>query len=185
MPLSGPEWVTKFQNSRRLEDLEPVFRSGVSRFLAALRTAGATVTIADTLRPAERAYLMHFSFRIARENLDATTVPAKAGVDIQWVHSAAGGLTSAQASKSAAERMVAAYGIVFRPALSSRHTEGRAIDMTINWNGDLEIAKSDGTMITVTSAPRNGDNTSLQRVGESYGVIKLVSDPPHWSADGH
>ena len=112
-------------------------------------------------------------------------MPARAGVDIQWVHPAAGGVTTAQASKAAAERMVAAYGIVFRPALSSRHTEGRAIDMTIGWNGDLEIAKSDGTMITVTSAPRNGDNTSLQRVGESYGVIKLVSDPPHWSTDGH
>jgi hypothetical protein len=185
MPLSGPEWVSKFQNSRRIEDLEPGFGTSVSRFLAALRTAGATVTIADTLRPAERAYLMHFSFRIARENLDATTVPARAGVDIQWVHPAAGGVTSAQASMAAAERMVAAYGIVFRPALSSRHTEGRAIDMTIGWNGDLEIAKSDGSMITVTSAPRNGGNASLQQVGQSYGVIKLVSDPPHWSTDGH
>ena len=185
MPLSGPEWVSKFQNSRKLEDLEPGFRDGVTRFLAALRAAGATVNIADTLRPAERAYLMHFSFRIAREAFDPATVPAKAGVDIQWVHPAAGAVTSAQASKAAAERMVAAYGIVFRPALRSRHTEGRAIDMTINWNGDLEIAKADGTMITVTSAPRNGGNTSLQRVGESYGVIKLVSDPPHWSTDGH
>jgi hypothetical protein len=40
-------------------------------------------------------------------------------------------------------------------------------------------------MITVTSAPRNGGNASLQQVGQSYGVIKLVSDPPHWSTDGH
>jgi len=25
----------------------------------------------------------------------------------------------------------------------------------------------------------------LQEVGAGYGVIKLKSDPPHWSSDGH
>ena len=81
--------------------------------------------------------------------------------------------------------MVAGYGIVFRPALNSRHTEGRAIDMSIAWLGDLVIDRADGESITVTSAPRTGANSSLQMVAASYGVIKLVSDPPHWSVDGH
>jgi D-alanyl-D-alanine dipeptidase len=185
MPLSGPTWVSQFPNSKSPDSLVEPFRTDVKGFLTALKNAGATVSIADTLRPPERAYLMHFAFSIARENLDPAAVPAKAGVDIQWVHPATPSVTSAKASQDAAEKMVQAYGIAFKPALGSRHTEGRAIDMSIAWIGDLVIAKADGTSITVTSAPRSGDNSSLQHVGASYGVIKLVSDPPHWSNDGH
>jgi hypothetical protein len=80
--------------------------------------------------------------------------------------------------------MVANYGIAFQPALTSRHTAGRAIDMTINWEGDLEINKKDGTTVIITTSPRNGNNPELHAVGASYGVFKLVSDPPHWSDDG-
>jgi hypothetical protein len=185
MPLSGPVWVSRFPNSRHPDSLVEPFRANAKRFLAALSDAGASVTIADTLRPPERAYLMHFAFAIARESVDPATVPPKDGVDIQWVHPASRGVSSAKASKNAAEKMVLGYGIVHRPALGSRHTEGRAIDMTIAWVGDLVIAKADGTHITVTSAPRSGSNSSLQQVGASYHVIKLVSDPPHWSVDGH
>ena len=28
-------------------------------------------------------------------------------------------------------------------------------------------------------------NPALIEAGKSFGVIKLVSDPPHWSDDGH
>ena len=185
MPLSGTAWITKFPTSKSLDTLIEPFRTKVKKFLDALRDAGAVVSIADTLRPPERAYLMHFAFAIARQAISPATVPARAGVDIQWVHPAAPGTSSAKASKDAAEKMVQGYGIVFRPALNSRHTEGRAIDMSIAWLGDLVIEKADGTSITVTSAPRTGDNSSLQQVGASYGLIKLVSDPPHWSVDGH
>ena len=31
----------------------------------------------------------------------------------------------------------------------------------------------------------NRANARLQAVGRSFGVIKLVDDPPHWSDDGH
>lgn len=185
MPLSGPAWVSKFPTSRSLDTLIDPFRSNVRRFLAALERAGAAVAVADTLRPPERAYLMHFAFAIAREGLSPAKVPARDGVDIEWVHPASPGVSSAKASKAAAEAMVAGYGVVFRPALNSRHTEGRAIDLSIAWLGDLVIDKADGESITVTSAPRTGGNSSLQAVGASYGVIKLVSDPPHWSVDGH
>jgi hypothetical protein len=185
MPLSGPSWVSQFPTSRSVDDLVEPFRTSVRQFLDALRAAGATVSVADTLRSPNRAYLMHFSFSIAREGLDPASVPARAGVDIQWVHPDAPGVPRATASRDAAEQMVQGYGIVFRPALGSRHTEGRAIDMSIAWIGDLVIAKADGTTVTVTSAPRSGDNASLQQVGSSYGVIKLTSDPPHWSTDGH
>ena len=185
MELSGPAWVPRFPNSRSLDDLSPGFRNKAKAFVAALKAAGATISIADTLRPPERAHLMHFAFAIANEGLSPASVPAKAGVDIQWLHPAAPGTSAAKASKDAAAKMVAGYGIVFKPALGSRHTEGNAIDMSISWIGDLVIKKADGTSVTVTSAPRDGGNASVQKVGESYGVIKLVTDPPHWSTDGH
>jgi len=186
MSLSGPQWVSQFRESTSTDDLVDPFRGNVNRFLAALSTAGATVSIATTLRPPERAYLMHYSFRIAREALDPATVPAMAGVDIQWVHPGANGATDLAASRNAAEQMVQAYGIVFRPALSSRHTEGNAIDMDISWQGNLTIANAGGTQINITTSPRTGaGNAALQGVGASYGVRKLASDPPHWSSDGH
>jgi hypothetical protein len=81
--------------------------------------------------------------------------------------------------------MVQAYGVVYGPALTSRHTEGNAIDMSISWDNDLTIDQADGTSTKITSLPRNGTNTDLAATGVTYSVIKLVSDPPHWSTDGH
>jgi hypothetical protein len=84
----------------------------------------------------------------------------------------------------AANKMKNGYGLVYPPARNSRHNEGRAIDMTITWSGDLTIEKKDGTSTTISSSPKNGRNTDLHIVGATYGVRKLVSDPPHWSDDG-
>src|SRR5207248_6948363 len=97
----------------------------------ALQSSFAFVSIAATLRPAERVHLMHFAFAVAREGMDPATVPAKHGVDIQWVHPDVQGKADLPASKAFAEQMVRGYGIVFKPALTSRHTDGNAIDMTI------------------------------------------------------
>jgi hypothetical protein len=185
VPLSGPEWVPRFPTSRRVDDLVEPFRAKTRLFLAALRDAGASVVVGDTVRPPERAYLMHFSFAIAKASQDPATVPPKTGVDIQWLHLTAEGQPDPLASKAAAEEMVAGYDIVFQPALSSRHTEGQAIDMTITWQGSLTIANPDGSRTTIATIPRNGTNPGLHEVGKAYGVIKLVTDPPHWSSDGH
>jgi len=169
-----------------LDDLVEPFRSNAKRFIAALRAAHATVTINDTLRPAERAYLMHFSFEIAREGRDPSTVPPQPGVDIQWVHPDAAGRMDLAASRAAAKDMVDAYGIVFKPVLQSRHIQGLAVDMDISWSNSLAIAKGDGTIRTISSVPRTGArNTDLHAIGASYSVIKLPTDDPHWSADGH
>jgi hypothetical protein len=128
---------------------------------------------------------MHYSFAIAREGVDPATVPALAGVDIQWVHTTAG-VADLSASRAAAEQMVQGYGIVFKPALSSRHTEGKAVDMDVSWSAGLVIAKPDGSKQTISSSPRTGaGNSDLQQIGALYGVVKLLSDPPHWSSDGH
>lgn len=186
MPPSGPQWTNQFHASSSTDDLVEPFRGSVNSFLAALRSAGATVNIAETLRPPQRVYLMHYSYCIAREALDPSTVPAMAGVDIQWVHTDAQGNPDLPASKAAAEQMVRAYGIVFKPALTSRHTEGRAIDMHISWQGNLTIANAAGGQTAITTQPCTGsENADLQAVGAAYGVHKLATDPPHWSADGH
>lgn len=75
--------------------------------------------------------------------------------------------------------MVGLYGIAHRPALSSRHTEGRAIDMTLSNYSGKSFADADGDATRVRTAGE------LHALGASFGVHKLVSDPPHWSDDGH
>ena len=185
MPLSGPPWIARFPTSVNVHDLAPAFRGNVTRFLAALRAAGANVDINATLRPPQRAYLMHYSWRIARELLDPATVPAMAGVDIQWLHRTPRNQPNPAASRQAAEQMVRGYELVVRPALQSRHTQGLAIDVDIAWQGTLSIGNASGQDVNIDNAPRNGGNTRLQAVGATYGVIKLASDPPHWSSDGH
>ena len=80
--------------------------------------------------------------------------------------------------------MVDLFGIVFQPSLTSRHIRGVAIDMTIDWAGTIRVANAAGNVISLSS-PSDGTNTHLHGVGASYGVFKLVSDPPHWSDNGH
>jgi hypothetical protein len=78
-----------------VDDLQEPFRSKTTAFLGALADAGARVTIAATLRPPQRAYLMHYSSLIARNNLDPV---------------------------SAAQKMVAGYEIESGPALTRKGT---------------------------------------------------------------
>ena len=128
---------------------------------------------------------MHYSFSIARNGLNPSLVPAIADVDITWIHRDRKGHMDVIASRRAANDMVVGYGIVCAPALHSRHTEGNAIDMDISWAGDLTIKTHDGTKTIIKTFPRTGRNTQLAIVGRGYGVYKLVTDPPHWSSDGH
>ena len=176
--LSGKPWTARFPTSRRIEDLEPSFRRQIDAFVAALREAGATVRISATLRPRERAYLMHWAWRISEEDFPPEDVPAMPGVDIEWSHPAA------QASRAAARAMVGTYSLVRVADLDSRHCEGRAIDMTISWRGKLRIAAPDGSRHTIAGRPRDGTHPGLIEVGRLYGAIKLQGDAPHWSADG-
>jgi hypothetical protein len=113
--------VRQFPNSTSIEDLVDPFQSKVKRFVAAIQKAGATVSIGSTLRPKERAWLMHWSFKISR-GYDPGTVPAMTGVEIEWVHRDAKGNTDLSASKAAADAMVSGYEILYEPALVSRHT---------------------------------------------------------------
>jgi hypothetical protein len=184
--LSGKIWVSRFPGSSALKDLDPGFRSGVEKFIQVLTQAGAAHKVVATLRPPERAYLMHYAWLIAKGLQDPNSVPARHGVDIDWSHS------THAASVAAAKAMVSAFGISkslkVAPALDSRHTEGKAIDMSVSWTGNLTIALANGSHTTLTGAPRNHTNPALITVAATYHVIhfkKVSKDPTHWSTDGH
>jgi hypothetical protein len=183
---SGAQWVARFPGSSDVSDLSLSFSSAASNFISALQTATATVTVNATYRPAERAYLMHYAFMVANNQIAPSAVPDFAGVDICWKHYDTSGNLDDAAARAAAAAMVSGYGIVYAPALVSRHTQREAVDMNISWTGDLTIVDGNGTSVTITSTPRTGaDNIDLRAVGSSYGVNKLASDAPHWSSDGH
>ncbi len=177
--LSGAQWCSRFPTSCEVSALVMPFRDKVTKFVAALRAGNADVSIHATLRPKQRAYLMHYSYLIAKQQCTPGAVPPLNGVEIQWVHS------NTAASIAAAAQMVAEYGIVYEPALTSRHIQGLAIDMDISWTGDLAIKSAKGGNIAIQSAPRTGMNTALWTLAAAYGVHKLAADPPHWSSDGH
>jgi hypothetical protein len=177
---AGPQWCARFPASQSLDDLLPDFGDKVRAFLSQMQKAGANVTIADTYRPPERAYLMHWCCMIGGSGQDPAAVPAMAGVDIDWT--CGGSIANA---RNAARQMMTGYQIQFPAALESRHTQRRAVDMTIGWNGTLNITDFNGQSHAIAGDPHNGSNPQLIAAGATFGVIKLVSDPPHWSDDGH
>lgn len=177
--LSGAHWVRFFPASSSIDDLASPFRQRVRAFEKALRDAGAEITITNTYRPPERAYMMHYSVRLNNRELRPQDVPPLAGIDIDWVH------YNDAISYQAARDMVQAFDIGSNPAaLRSRHTQALAIDWGIEWKDTLRIKDANGNIVALTT-PRNGDeNPRMWEVGASYGVYKLEYDPPHWSIDG-
>ena len=178
-PPSGLSCVSRFPTSTQFADLAPPFRSNARNFVDARLAAGIGVSVSATLRPPERAYLMHYAFRIANEAMHPATTPGMRGVDIAWVHRRRDGTADPAKSRSAAAAMVTAYDIVFRPALTSNHTLGLAIDMTISNDRNKQVSDASGVKKTLKSA------SDLHGLGPTYGAHKLASDPPHWSSDGH
>lgn len=182
--LSGAQWVARFPGSDNTSALTPEFRQSVDRFIEAMRNAGATIRVSATYRPPQRAYLMHWSWKISH-GTPPSSVPSMDGVNIEWVHS------TLEASVRAARNMVNAYGmqnLQIPPALATRHTQRKAIDMSISWTGTLLIEDASGDTVTIATTPKDGMNAKLKEVGRSYGVIKFVggaTDKPHWSTDGH
>ncbi|WER21134.1 hypothetical protein P2E05_13620 [Providencia stuartii] len=170
---SGVHWVSRFPTSVDVNDLTPDFSSSVTRFIQAIRDAGGNVRISATFRPPERAYLMHYAYAISRENFDPSKVPEKEGVNIDWTHN--GDLASA---KKAAQQMDRAYVIKYKPSLTSRHTQRRAIDMTITNIIGKSLINGSGANVPIKNLK------NLFDAGASFGVIKLVVDEPHWSDDG-
>jgi hypothetical protein len=181
--LSGKDWWTanqgSFPNSRDVADLDPGFRSRVEDFIGALQSAGAVVRVSSTRRNASRAHLMHYCWKVAYGEIDPADVPQRAGIHIIWDHG------DVDESRKAAKEMVQLFGMAHIASLTSNHIKGKAIDMNVDWKGDLVLTKPTPVLARVEGQPRNGQNRELHRIGaEVYGVRKLVSDPPHWSFNG-
>ena len=128
---------------------------------------------------------MHWAWKIKNKKVSPARVPPRAGIDIDWDHQ------NDEVSIAAASAMVDAYGmssLKIAPALRSRHTERKAIDMTISWAvKELVLMNASGEEVKIASLPRTGMNAELHAVGLGYGVIKFrggAVDKPHWSADG-
>jgi hypothetical protein len=179
LELSGPQWCARFPGSASTATLALPWRRSVQAFILALEAGGAKVKIYATYRPPERAYLMHWAWRIYHSATSPSAVPAREGVAIRWVHP-----TQAE-SWEAARAMVQTYALVHETALMSRHTERLAVDLSVSWSGGIHVRDGDGQLRRLSSARGFDNNPDLHEVGRSYGVVKLVSDKTHWSVDGH
>ncbi len=182
--LSGPVWAERFPDLGTTAAMTEPFRSSCEAFIAALRAAGANVTVASTVRPMERAYLMNGAWRIGKRLAAPAKIGLLAGVDIEWVHRTTSGAADMNASIAAAKAMIAAYGLNFYAPQKSNHTLGLAIDMSITWSGTLRISDPKGETSDISSSPKTGMNNDLWDIGRRYGVIKHKTDRPHWSIDG-
>lgn len=180
--LSGADWwhahQTEFPNSALVSALEAPFAAMVGNFIAALKAGGASVTVSATRRNKVRAYLMNGSWVVSKGVTPAGQMKAEPGCNIVWNHG------DDATSRAAAKEMLDLFDIVFQPSLKSRHILGLAIDMTINWAGTIKVKNGAGKEVLLPP-PANATNLVLLALGESYGVLKLASDPPHWSDNGH
>lgn len=182
--LSGERWwranQRRYPNSSSIDKLEGSFRGDVQKFVQALKHGKANVSIASTLRNKIRAHLMHYSWRIANGDVYPSEVPQISGLNIQWDHG------DLKASRHAAKRMKELFNLAYKPSLTSNHIKGKAIDMSITWNGKLilDVPGQEEPEI-IAAGPRNGhQNRHLHRVGRKFGIKKLLSDKPHWSYNG-
>lgn len=178
--LSGAHWVDKYPTSKTTDTLKDPFKTNVEAFIKMLQANGATVTIDATFRPPERAYLMHYAWKIARGQIKYGCYPTSDPycIGIVWDHG------SAEASRKAAQDMVRAYGMAHQAALKSRHTQGRAIDMTITGLPGTLTLPDESTVHIGDAKPE--ENEKLWALAKKhFSVHKLAKDPPHWSDDGH
>lgn len=190
---SGVEWVKKFPDNARFEDLREPFKSNVKLFLAALKEAGVSVSINSVMRPPQRSYLMYYANAISLGRADPMKIPrfkdykqaANAeDVNIDWT--CGGNIRLARAN---AQKMKAAYRLKNKVAkpFSSNHQKGLAIDMTLSpWFGIGKTVKNASGQPVVIKSKRD-----MIEVGKTYKVFhfdtkasKPGGDDPHWSVTG-
>ena len=186
---SGTFWIawanTNARNSTSVDDLVEPFKTNVKTFIKALQNAGATVDVMATLRSDKRAYLFHWCWLIGLGKAKAATADTMAGVDIEWNHG------DDQKSQAGAKEMIVGFNLAVPPsstnppALHTNHSFGKAIDMEITWKGTINVKQHDGTLQPVTFLADVNQNLKLHAIGATYGVMKLTTDAPHWSIDGH
>ena len=202
--LSGKHWKEiadqKWPESQSLDDLDSDFKQKVQSFNKALEDNNIRVEIVSTLRPEQRAYLYHYCLAVSKEEVKPADVPTKEGVDIVWDHK------DLDKSKAGAKEMAEAFGLTGIAAVKSKHTEGKAIDMKMDFTKNTKdgknrlVYKPDGTEVTrelkVDDEARIGvsvkekiiqsiKDRDLSKAGVDFGVRRaLDNDIDHWSDTG-
>lgn len=206
--LSGAHWAVLCPSlGNDIKHLDGDFGPRVARFISAMRDAGIEVDVVGARRSPERAYLMHWSYKIVKEGTPATAADQdknrpKGVADIRWAHTDEHGVYDPAASVQAAAALYHALGVsenlAVEPSLTSNHIAGRAVDMTTTWHKDsITIRTFDGSEVvirTTGAGERTDNNPDLHEVAESYGVIHFASqkgaktlpagDRNHWSYNG-
>lgn len=191
---SGKYWVTwanqNAKNSKLVSKLNSDFKKKYDAFSKALTDAGATIKIKSTKRHKNRAYLFHWCWKISLGKLSTTkisNIPKQTGVNIEWDHG------DDKKSKAAAKEMRVKFGLAtptspkpskVAPSLSSNHIAGKAIDIEITWTGKIKVQNKSGKKVEITYMTNVKKNKKLHAIGKSYGVIKHLTDTPHWSHTG-
>lgn len=193
---SGRQWVRRFMPSDKLSDLKEPFRSNVTKFFAALETAGVRRNINTTLRPPQRSYLMYYAREVTTGRIAPDKVPAfvpqdgDERVNIDWAHLDSSGKPDLTAARRAAREMDADYNAAgaIGMAYRSNHNKGHAIDVsfTPGWGVGKSVVDATGKTVAI------GSKRDLLEVGATYGVYhwtyhgaKSKSDEPHWSTTGN
>lgn len=198
---SGPgnPALLKYPEIKDEEKLCKAFGEKWGAFAKALKDAGADVKVNSTLRSLQRAYMMHYATLLAVGAVKPWEVPdqitntlgSTGEMGVEWTHTDDDGRVDLKQSQHAANQMKLLFEIAFPPALTSNHTAGNALDVSIRWSGTLTIKDKAGKEHKIDTTPRHGGqrgepagNAKLRTVAESYGVHKLLTDAPHWSVDG-
>jgi hypothetical protein len=182
---SGASWVDRFPVSEDVNDLDSGFLSDLREFRSVLEEAGAELEILTTRVPPERAYLMHWAWRIAKEGFDPRQVPYMDGVDVRWWHG------DMKTSQDAAWSMVLGYEIDDLddpPPHVSAYTEGQVIAMRIRWTGALTLYRDEPQEQIIDKGPNDGTNPAIIALAELHGLEHLLtvpdSDEVHWAMAG-
>jgi hypothetical protein len=201
----GPGWTARFRNpadeAAMLAALAAApgasgFSERIAALLAALREAGARVSLNSTLRSPERGYLMWGAFLLGQarsadaleaiaDMLDDRNVRWKRNVAITWRHPN-GWLATQGAARAMAETYQVAYATE-SGARASDHYTGRAVDFeAIALPRRLELRGLDGRVqrfdLSDSHEARDLSLTPqlIDFVEHAYGLEKLSADYPHW-----
>lgn len=198
---SGQDWWEDFHPPMDIAWLEPAFQQNVSRFVLALADQSIIPNVISVYRPPERAYLMHYCFKIATGLAPEKIDERPDTVAISWKHYRADGTYDPVASIAAAKELAVRFGIYdpdpvngrknpSPPAYPSNHSTGIAVDIKFTWTGEKTVPRGDGPG-TLTIRPQDltkGVNDpariDLSLLGKTYGVIRTNHKSNHWSTTG-
>lgn len=171
---SGAEWTERYPESIDIDDLDDKLGVGVENFINVVEQAGADVEIIRTLVPPERAYLMHWAYRIAKEGFDPDLVPYMEGVDIRWSHD------DPNLSRQAAWAMVNTFAISNLkepPPLVSPYTLGQVISMRVRWFSPLTVNRHQDDEYIIEDFPFDATNPLILMLAQKHDLEYLYTVP--------